>query len=218
MVQYGRQLFRDRATLADYTAAILGVTTTYRLRGHVQQAWDVVRCWNDVGPSELTVPCPEIVMKSVVVVSLLFGWDVFARYAFGGLEDDAAVAQVHAPAEFGYTAFTEAMVTVDATLDAALAASAIAPGEHALIRDKANAVFFKDRSWAYIFDVLASDIVHAAERLKPFIRNVKRQDAQALLKVLLEGKHPDEAKKSGAPLTGWLFNETTQWQKLRAQH
>ena len=63
-----------------------------------------------------------------------------------------------------------------------------------------------------------SDIAHAAERLKPFIRNVKRQDAQALLKVLLEGKHSDEARKSAEPLTGWLFNETTQWQKLRAQH
>ncbi len=51
--------------------------------------------------------------------------EVFERYAFGGLEDDAAVAQVHAPAEFGYVAFSEAMVTIDATLDAALAAGTI---------------------------------------------------------------------------------------------
>lgn len=144
--------------------------------------------------------------------------EVFARYAFGGLEDDAAVAQVHAPAEFGYTAFTEAMVTIDATLDAALGGSAITPGEHALIRDKVNAVFFKDRSWARIFDVLAPDIVDAAERLKPFIRNVKRQDAEALLQVLLAGKYPAEARRLAAQSTGWLFNETMQWQKLRAPH
>lgn len=144
--------------------------------------------------------------------------EVFARYAFGGLEDDAAVAQVHAPAEFGYTAFTEAMVTVDATLDAALHVSAITPGEHVLIRDRANAVFFKDRSWARIFEALAPDIVDAAGQLKPFIRNVKRQDAEALLNVLLEGKHPAEAGGLTADSTSWLFNETTQWRKLRAQH
>ena len=141
---------------------------------------------------------------------------VFERYAFGGLEDDAAVAQVHAPAEFGYVAFSEAMVTVDATLDATLATGTITADEHALIRTRADAVFFKERTWRRIFEVVSPEIDHAAERLKPHIRNIKREDAESLLDVLLERNslalrgelHPDFA--------GWQFNETMQWGKLRA--
>ena len=86
---------------------------------------------------------------------------MFERYAFGGLEDDAAVAQVHAPAEFGYVAFSEAMVTVDATLDAALAAGTITSEEHVLIRTRADAVFFKERTWRRIFDVVSPEIDRA---------------------------------------------------------
>jgi hypothetical protein len=139
---------------------------------------------------------------------------VFERYAFGGLEDDAAVAQVHAPAEFGYVAFSEAMVTVDATLDAAMAAGAITGEEHALIRTKADAVFFKERTWRRIFDVVSPDIDCAAERLKPHIRNIKREDAEALLDVLLERKGV-AAPELGPDFAGWQFNETSQWRKLR---
>ncbi len=139
---------------------------------------------------------------------------VFERYAFGGLEDDAAVAQVHAPAEFGYLAFSEAMVTVDATLDAALAARSITDAEHALIRAKADGVFFKERTWRRIFDVVSADIDRAGERLEPHIRNIKREDAEALLEVLLERKATTEPK-AAREFAGWRFNETSQWRKLR---
>ena len=140
---------------------------------------------------------------------------VFERYAFGGLEDDAAVAQVHAPAEFGYFAFSEAMVTVDATLDAALDAGAITAGERDLVRHGADSLFFKERTWRRIFDVVAADVGNAADRLKPHIRNIKREDAEALLDVLLErGSH---SGSSVAPaFEGWQFNATSQWRKLRA--
>jgi hypothetical protein len=142
--------------------------------------------------------------------------EIFTRYAFGGLEDDAAVAQVHAPAEFGYTAFSEAMVTIDATLDAALAKSAISADEYSLIRGKANAIFFKERTWDRIFGVVSFDIERAAERLKPFFRNVKRDDALEMLNALLEPVPPEKGTTSSPHVTGWLFNETTQWRKLRA--
>jgi hypothetical protein len=140
---------------------------------------------------------------------------VFERYAFGGLEDDAAVAQVHAPAEFGYVAFSEAMVTIDATLDAALAAGAITDEEHALIRTKADGVFFKERTWRRIFDVVSPDIDRAAERLRPHIRNIKRDDAELLLDVLLERKSVTMPQLA-PDFAGWQFNETSQWRKLRA--
>jgi hypothetical protein len=140
---------------------------------------------------------------------------VFERYAFGGLENDAAVAQVHAPAEFGYVAFSEAMVTIDATLDAALAAGAITDEEHALIRTKADGVFFKERTWRRIFDVVSPDIDRAAERLRPHIRNIKRDDAELLLDVLLERKSVTMPQLA-PDFAGWQFNETSQWRKLRA--
>ncbi|PSH64058.1 MULTISPECIES: TfuA-like protein [Phyllobacterium] len=139
---------------------------------------------------------------------------VFERYAFGGLEDDAAVAQVHAPAEFGYVAFSEAMVTIDATLDAAFAARAITAEEHGFIRAKADAVFFKERTWRRIFNVVSPDIDGAAERLKPHIRNIKREDAEALLDVLLD-RNSVAAPELGSDFAGWQFNATSQWRKLR---
>ena len=141
--------------------------------------------------------------------------EVFERYAFGGLEDDAAVAQVHAPAEFGYVAFSEAMVTVDATLDAALAAGAISAEERDLVRAKADAVFFKERTWRRIFDAVSPDIDRAVERLKPHIRNIKREDAEALLDALLERKSSVPPGEVVPDFAGWQFNETSQWRKLR---
>ncbi len=140
---------------------------------------------------------------------------VFERYAFGGLEDDAAVAQVHAPAEFGYVAFSEAMVTVDATLDAALIAGTITLQEHILIRTRAEAVFFKERTWRRIFDIVSPEINQAGERLKPHIRNIKREDAELLLDVLLERQSVAPRGELPTDFAGWQFNETAQWGKLR---
>lgn len=140
---------------------------------------------------------------------------IFERYAFGGLEDDAAVAQVHAPAEFGYVAFSEAMVTVDATLDAAVMTGAIDADERTLIRNRADSVFFKERTWRRIFDVIAAEIDQPAERLKPHMRPIKREDAESLLDVFLERGNPQSHQQLHNDFAGWRFNETSQWRKLR---
>jgi hypothetical protein len=42
---------------------------------------------------------------------------IFERYRSGELDDDAAVAQVHAPRELGYAPLSEALVNVEATVD-----------------------------------------------------------------------------------------------------
>ncbi|TXR46381.1 TfuA-like protein [Phyllobacterium endophyticum] len=141
--------------------------------------------------------------------------EVFERYAFGGLEDDAAVAQVHAPAEFGYIAFSEAMVTVDASLDAAFAAGSITAEERQLICIRADGVFFKERTWQRVFDAVSAEVDQAADRLKPYIRNIKRQDAQSLLDVLLNNPDAVALTKPAADFADWQFNETSQWGKLR---
>lgn len=141
--------------------------------------------------------------------------EVFERYAFGGLEDDAAVAQVHAPAEFGYIAFSEAMVTIDATLERAKTAGAINPDEMYYIRSAANAIFFKERSWRRVFDKISTEIADGEARIRPHICSIKRLDATLLLEAMLEQRQP---KEMGAPdhhFQDWTFNETSQWLKLK---
>ena len=96
-----------------------------------------------------------------------------------------------------------------------LAAGAISADEHELVRAKADAVFFKERTWRRIFDAVSPDIDHAAERLKPHIRNIKREDAEALLDVLLERKSSAPVGEVAPDFAGWQFNETSQWRKLR---
>ncbi len=141
--------------------------------------------------------------------------DVFERYAFNGLEDDAAVAQVHAPAEFGYIAFSEAMVTVDATLEKATEAGVIDFDELHYIRAVANAIFFKERSWRRIFEEVSTKIAHAEARIKPHICNIKRHDATLLLEAMLGHYEPVRTINQGVYVPHWSFNETSQWLKLK---
>lgn len=140
--------------------------------------------------------------------------NVFERYAFGGLEDDAAVAQVHAPAEFGYIAFSEAMVTIDATLENARAAGTITSEEQLYVRATANSIFFKERTWQRIFDA-SNEIADIAERLKPHTCNIKRHDATLLLEALIGQRHVEKMNQQGTYFSDWMFNETSQWLKLK---
>lgn len=140
---------------------------------------------------------------------------VFERYAFGGLEDDAAVAQVHAPAEFGYIAFSEAMVTVDATLERAKAAATITSEELLHVRAMANSIFFKERTWRRIFDDVGIEIADVAERLGPHRYNIKRHDATLLLETLTGHRQSEKMNLQGNYFPGWKFNETSQWLKLK---
>ncbi|MEP7456457.1 TfuA-like protein [Phyllobacterium sp. SB3] len=141
--------------------------------------------------------------------------EVFERYAFGGLEDDAAVAQVHAPAEFGYIAFSEAMVTIDATLERAKAAGTITLEELLYVRAAANSIFFKERTWQRIFDNASLEIVDVAERLKPHVCNIKRHDATLLVETLTGQRPAEEMNQHGNYFSSWTLNETSQWLKLK---
>jgi hypothetical protein len=140
---------------------------------------------------------------------------VFERYAFGGLEDDAAVAQIHAPAEFGYVAFSEAMVTVDATLERAMEAGSITLDEAGAIRDACNAVFFKDRTRKRIFACADAVVPGSAARLAAAWRHIKREDAEILLQILLGRELKAPSPQVSSAFSGWTFNETVQWAKLK---
>lgn len=78
LAEFGRDLFRRKHTLNEYSAALLALQDRCMfLRGNIKSAWDLVRTLVSEVPCELTAPCPEILLKSVVVVSILWQWGIF---------------------------------------------------------------------------------------------------------------------------------------------
>ncbi len=75
---------------------------------------------------------------------------VFERYRSGELDDDAAVAQLHAPEELGYLPLTEALVNVEATIERFLKLQAITEEEAERLDASARALFFKERTYPRI--------------------------------------------------------------------
>lgn len=139
---------------------------------------------------------------------------VYARYADDGLTDDAAVAQLHAPAELGYFPLSEPLVNMEATF-ARLATLAIAPGEETdRLLVSARRVFFKERTYARVV-AEAGFVAARAEALLALIgthrQDVKRDDALELVdyvKDLPSTRLPHP--------TAWRFEESNMWRKFIA--
>ena len=103
-------------------------------------------------------------------------------YASGTLDDDAAVALTHGPAELGYPPLTEPMVDVVPTLEKLQALGLMTEVEHHDIRDHAAAIFFKDRTDAAIFSDPKHSALLAAYRAHRV--NQKADDALLLIEAL----------------------------------
>jgi hypothetical protein len=103
-------------------------------------------------------------------------------YASGALDDDAAVALTHGPAELGYPPLTEPMVDVAPTLDRLRQLGLLDDTEHQYFGDRAAAIFFKDRSDTAIFNAPEHAALLAAYRTHRV--NQKAEDALALVEVL----------------------------------
>ncbi|MBK8084899.1 MAG: antibiotic resistance protein [Devosia sp.] len=67
-------------------------------------------------------------------------------YADGSLDDDAAVALCHGPAELGYPPLTEPLVNVTATLARLLAMGLLTQAEHGRLAERAQQLNFRDRT------------------------------------------------------------------------
>ena len=135
---------------------------------------------------------------------------VFERYRCGELTDDAAVAQLHAPAELDHLPLTEALVNVEATLDHFRKLRAISAEEAKRLDRSARALFFKDRTYARILAHAGLDEGARGEALKRLIKScridVKRQDAMLLLGYL---RHL-EPQRAKAP-ADWRLEQTATW-------
>ena len=136
---------------------------------------------------------------------------VAADYCAGRLNDDAAVAQLHGPAELGYLPLTETLVDVAATLDRLLESGAISPFERRRLEGSAHCIFFKERTIDAI--ISGSGLHHRESQLRQVYRqqhfSIKRQDAQALVRVMREC--PD---LRSTPQRDWELSQSVFLRKL----
>jgi hypothetical protein len=113
---------------------------------------------------------------------------VFERYRSGALEDDAAVAQLHAPEELAYLPLTEALVNVEATIARFTKLRAISDEEATRLDAGARALFFKERTYRRILAEAGLGEGERGKRLVELIKrcrvDVKREDALALFAYL----------------------------------
>lgn len=136
---------------------------------------------------------------------------VFERYRFGDLDDDAAVAQLHAPAEMGYTPLTEALVNVEATIQRFQKLRAITEDEAVRLNQSARKIFFKERTYSRILSHAGLDAGQRGKQLADLVRrcrvDVKREDALILANYL--AYLPAERQ---APPAEWHLHATPTWQ------
>jgi hypothetical protein len=134
---------------------------------------------------------------------------VFERYRSGELADDAAVAQLHAPAELDHAPLTEALVNVEATIAHFRKLRAISEGEAERLDRSARALFFKERTYRSILAHAGLNEGRRGEELARLIKNcrvdVKRQDALALLAYM---EHLQPARQAAPE---WRVEPTATW-------
>ncbi|WP_374621723.1 TfuA-like protein [Devosia sp.] len=102
-------------------------------------------------------------------------------YLSGALDDDAAVALCHGPAELGYPPLTEPLVTVAATLDHLLALGLVDAAEHGRLVLRAQHLNFRDRTVEALF-AGADSAARTAYRLHRV--DSKARDALQLIEAL----------------------------------
>lgn len=112
---------------------------------------------------------------------------IYERYASGNLVDDDAVAQLHAPAEFGYLPLTEALVNIEATIANLVATHSLGPGEGDRLCAAARRLHFKARTWNEVVAASALTRPGLAACLAANRIDLKAKDAWHLVRHLDHG-------------------------------
>lgn len=141
--------------------------------------------------------------------------EIFEWYRDGLIEADDEVAVQHAPAEFGYRPFNEALVNVRKTLQAAVAAGVIVQETAEKLIEIGRNLPYWQRTYPVLFRLGQGQGVPAAEtaRLEAFVAgeavDLKRQDAVALLKYIaqpgLDSQTEVEAERPSFSLNETVF-------------
>ncbi len=137
---------------------------------------------------------------------------VAERYVTAQNTDDADVAQIHGPAELGCPPLSEALVNIEATLEAASSAGALSSTEDRRLRSSAKELFFKDRTLQRIvaragFSGSQADALIVT--LKAHWRDIKREDATALVARM----QCEPQTRSMSP-RAWVFHQPSAWRRF----
>ena len=141
---------------------------------------------------------------------------IFDDYRSGRLTDDDEVAVLHAPAELGFAALSEPMVSVRATIERAEAEGILEDEMARSLLDLAKAMHYRERNWGVILKV-AEATTQRSPRLANFGLwlktgriDAKRTDAIAMLRAMAAAM---ETGKPEAPVD-YSFEWTHVWQSL----
>lgn len=137
---------------------------------------------------------------------------IYQSYATGVLQDDADVAQSHAPAEMGFLPLSEPLVNVRATISRCLELSLISNEEHDCLQQTAGTLFFKERTYRRLVGNCIADPERAGAILAILRTNavdLKLQDARLLIEAVL-----DIPNRRFAPRVEWSFEATHFWNAL----
>ncbi|WP_086998631.1 TfuA-like protein [Rhizobium sullae] len=132
---------------------------------------------------------------------------IFHEYESGATVDDADVALLHGPMEYGYKPLTVPLVNVRATLDKLENQKQLAYDLRVRLEDSAARIFFKERTWQSL--VAHCDAVSPQERrdlISLLVSNAvdqKRMDALALLEAVRATSNADMHRENS-----WQMNET----------
>lgn len=138
--------------------------------------------------------------------------EIYEAYARGEIEDDADVAQAHAPMEMGYLPLNEPLVNVRATIELGASRGLFTEEEHARLQTVAQEIFFKERTYRNLSRIAIADGARAAEvlrHLRSNTVNLKLRDAERLIERVLVTR--DERFK---PDFAWTFEATSFWKSM----
>ncbi len=129
-------------------------------------------------------------------------------YLSGELDDDAAVAQLHGPAEFGSPPLSETLVDAEATLARLFELGRISAEERATLVRAARAIFFKDRTVEAMAEVLGPRARQLAADYRQHRISLKAAEAQELIAALV--KLPNRRRLQPS---GWTLSEPEFWKR-----
>jgi hypothetical protein len=134
---------------------------------------------------------------------------IYRAYAEGALEDDDEVAVAHGDAEQGFRPFSDAMVDIRATLEAARAEGIVTAEAAAAMISGAKATFYPRR-------LLPAASEPGGERLREWLPKgrvqLKRHDALALLETIR-----DDVRARLEPFRpAWRLQHTRFWDAVFA--
>ena len=143
--------------------------------------------------------------------------EIHALYASGALEDDHAVALVHAPAELSHAPLTEALVNVRATLAAAAAAGVLSGPAAGHLCALAESLHFKDLTWPRLLaEAGTAGLGGEAAALGAWLPSgrvdLKRRDALALLEAVAAAA----AEPGGGQWIAFDFADSRHWRQAVA--